>query len=306
MQEGFNNLTQDYATAVAKFEHLTSLLDPYREFSNTSRAGVIRKPARTLRPTPQPSGLSIIVLHKNRPDLLGQLFQSFIRLTQLAVVAKISVELLLGDTGSTEKETIDLLKNAPPGVRVIDGMSYHFSRCNNDLFELSSFDSILFMNNDVLIDQCPEALLKSHHLLNSDWETGIVGAVLEFIDGSLQHGGVDFFQSPDLFSFCYHPGAHERNNSVAGSILEASATTGAFLMVGSQNFAHFGGFDEAFNAECQDIDFCLRMKRSGYKIKIPNFGRLIHIENGTREIGEENWGDRALFVRRWSSFIEMQ
>lgn len=68
-------------------------------------------------------------------------------------------------------------------------------------------------------------------------------------------------------------------------------------MVGSENFAHFGGFDEAFNAECQDIDFCLRMKRSGYKIKIPNFGRLIHIENGTREIGEENWEtEHFLFV----------
>jgi len=291
---------------VAKFEHLTSLLNPYIGFSNAARVDVIRKPARVLRLPPQISGLSIIVLHKNRPDLLRQLFQSFIQLTELASLANVSVELLLGDTGSTESETIELLENAPIGVRVIEGMSYHFSRCNNDLFELSSFDSILFMNNDVLIDQCPEALLKSHQLLNSDQETGIVGAVLEFVDGSLQHGGIDFFQNPELFSFCYHPGAHGSNNSVAGSILEAPATTGAFLMVGSRNFAHFGGFDEAFNAECQDIDFCLRMKRSGYKIKIPNFGRLIHIENGTREIGEENWGDRALFVRRWSSFVEMQ
>ena len=291
---------------MAKFEHLTSLLNPYIGFSNAARVDAIRKPARVFCLPPQTSGLSIIVLHKNRPDLLRQLFQSFIQLTELASLANVSVELLLGDTGSTERETIELLEDAPSGVRVIEGMSYHFSRCNNDLFELSSFDSVLFMNNDVLIDQCPEALLKSHQLLNSDQETGIVGAVLEFVDGSLQHGGIDFFQTPELFSFCYHPGAHGTNNSVAGSILEAPATTGAFLMVGSRNFARLGGFDEAFNAECQDIDFCLRMKRSGYKIKILNFGRLIHIENGTREIGEENWGDRALFVRRWSSFIEMQ
>ena len=291
---------------MAKFEDLNALLNPYIGFGNAARVNAIRKSARVLCLPTQTSGLSIIVLHKNRPDLLRQLFQSFIQLTELASIANVPVELLLGDTGSTERETIDLLGNAPSGVRVIEGMSYHFSRCNNDLFELSSFDTVLFMNNDVLIDQCPEALLKSHQLLNSDQETGIVGAVLEFVDGSLQHGGIDFFQTPELFSFCYHPGAHGTNNSVPGSILEAPATTGAFLMVGSRNFARLGGFDEAFNAECQDIDFCLRMKRSGYKIKILNFGRLIHIENGTREIGEENWGDRALFVRRWSSFIEMQ
>ena len=80
--------------------------------------------------------------------------------------------------------------------------------------------------------------------------------------------------------------------------------TGAFLMIDSDLFARVGGFDEEYEAECQDIDLCLRVRRLGVKCRVLDAGRLVHIENATRPKGEENWSDRALFLRRWSSYIE--
>ena len=74
-------------------------------------------------------------------------------------------------------------------------------------------------------------------------------------------------------------------------------------MVRSGLFAQVGGFDEAYQAECQDVDLCLRLKRLGYDIQIGDFGRLVHLENATRPTGEENWEDRSLYMRRWSGFV---
>jgi GT2 family glycosyltransferase len=70
-------------------------------------------------------------------------------------------------------------------------------------------------------------------------------------------------------------------------------------------FAKVGGFDERYAAECQDSDLCLRVNRLGVGCRVLDAGPLVHIENATRPKGEENWLDRALFIRRWSSYIEM-
>ena len=75
-------------------------------------------------------------------------------------------------------------------------------------------------------------------------------------------------------------------------------------MTSNDLFGRSGGFDERYGAECQDIDYCLRLRRVGFEIRTMAVGPIYHVENGTREPGEENWADRALFVRRWSSFVE--
>ena len=75
-------------------------------------------------------------------------------------------------------------------------------------------------------------------------------------------------------------------------------------MMRSAHFASVGGFDERFVAEAQDVDLCLRLHRKGLRTKVAHLGNLVHLENGTRELGEEHWDDRSLFVLRWSSYVE--
>lgn len=74
-------------------------------------------------------------------------------------------------------------------------------------------------------------------------------------------------------------------------------------MIRSELFSRLGGFDEAYAAECQDVDLCLAASRLGYGVEICNSDRLVHLENATRPRGEENWNDRRLLVRRWSAYL---
>lgn len=289
---------------MAQFTGLIPNLDPYGGTFNAERARRVSMPRRRLSSSAGGDGLSIIVLHKERPELLERLWLGFTMLSELFQREGIELELLLGDTGSTNQNTLDLLDRPPSGVTIIREFAYQFSRCNNDLFERARFATVLFMNNDVFIDQSPEGVLEVYREFVNDPELAVAGAVMLFEDGTVQHAGVELLRSPELFGVPFHPGAKQPSTHAHGESFDSTAVTGAFLMTSSDLFARSGGFDERYAAECQDIDYCLRLRRGGYRIRTFSIGPIFHVENATREVGEENWSDRSLFVRRWSSFAE--
>ena len=289
---------------MAQFAGLIPNLDPYGGTFNAERARRVSMPRRKLSSPDVVTGLSIIVLHKERPELLERLWTGFTKLRELFEREGILLELLLGDTGTTNPEALEFLEKPPSGVTIFRGMTYHFSRCNNDLFEHALFATVLFMNNDVFIDQNPEGVLEAYREHLKDPGLGAVGIVMLFEDGNVQHAGVELLRTTELFGVPFHPGAKRPPTHLRGEAFDSTAVTGAFLMTSSDLFARSGGFDERYVAECQDIDYCLRLRRAGYRIGTFAVGPIIHIENATREVGEENWNDRALLVRRWSSFAE--
>ena len=95
---------------MAQFAGLMPRLDPYARTFNAERAARVSMPRRTLRGDGRTTGLSLLVLHKDRPELLKRLWLGFDKLREVCDRAGLEIELLLGDTGSTNPET--LLKSA--------------------------------------------------------------------------------------------------------------------------------------------------------------------------------------------------
>jgi Glycosyltransferase like family 2 len=289
---------------VARLDALVPQLDPYRVATNEERVAAVRRPRRDLRGVDRRPGLSVIVLNRDRADLVEQLWDGWRSVAADFEEVGVAAELIVGDTGSTEPAARALLDRPPPGCTVVFDLAYHFSRCNNDLFVQAAYDRVLFMNNDVIWRDEPHAIRRAYDLLGGDESIGALGAVLYFADGTTQHAGIDFFTRADLAGFCYHPSARCALDVDEGDVFDAPAATGAFMMMRSELFALAGGFDESYAAECQDVDLCLRLRRLGHRTRVAHLGRLVHLENATRPLGEEHWDDRALFVRRWSSFVE--
>jgi len=248
--------------------------------------------------------LDIFVLNLNKPELVEQIIEGLSDARSIFASNGLKLNAYIGDTGSTDPKTIDLLKNVPTFVNVSWFGSYNFSRSNNDLFELGKSEFSLFLNNDVLIRDNPSSILRVFDLINSDSSIGAASAVLNFPDGFLQHGGIDFFRNLELQGFPYHPHANKPWEHSIGFSFRAMAGTGAFLMVRSAEFANVNGFNENYQAECQDVELCLEFARKGYETYVVDTGSLVHLENATRPTGEENWPDRRLFMRSWASFIE--
>jgi GT2 family glycosyltransferase len=65
-------------------------------------------------------------------------------------------------------------------------------------------------------------------------------------------------------------------------VINYSALTAACLMVSKQKFNEVNGFNEAFQVEFNDIDFCLRLKEAGYNhVYLPHV-ELYHHESISR------------------------
>jgi GT2 family glycosyltransferase len=294
----------DVYTVMKNFSALMPNLQPYGEVTNEVRVRSIQDSVDIKKEeVDRRVGLTIVVLNLNKPELVSALQDGFLEVHKIFLSAGITCEMIIGDTGSTEARTLELLATEIEGRSVKHAMKYQFSRCNNEVFDLVNTQTVLFLNNDVLINENPESVKMAYDLLHANINTAAVSAVLHFENGTLQHGGIDFLHVPSHEGFCYHPGAHQQWVSRPGESFSMAAGTGAFLMLRSELFAEVGRFDESYQAECQDVDLCLKLKRLGYDIQIGDFGRLVHLENATRPTGEENWEDRALYMRRWSGFV---
>jgi GT2 family glycosyltransferase len=252
-------------------------------------------------------GLSVVILNLNKPDLIGPLVECLLRQQAIFRRNGLTLEILVGDTGSTVPETLACLRKLQqsPDSVVLFELAYHFSRGNNSLaFAHSSCEMLLFLNNDITFAR-DTALLELYRAGSERPDVGVFGALLFFPNGTVQHAGVDFRRNPELRGLCYHPlrGVRMTDKSFPPHI-DAPAATGAFLAIRSALFQEIGGFDEGYAMECQDIALCLAARRHGFLAQTLNLGGTVHLENATRPKQEENWTDRQRLLRKWGAFIE--
>ena len=112
---------------------------------------------------------------------------------------------------------------------------------------------------------------------------GVVGAKLLFPDGGLQHVGVTILDGKPGHPFysypAQHPGYYCRN------VLphNCAAVTGACLMTRAEVFREVGGFDEALPLNYNDVDYCLRVRRAGYRVVYTPHAQLYHHESVTKD-----------------------
>lgn len=282
------------------------LLAPYANATNQERVDAVGQSGSRDAPERDATrGLSIIILNLNKPELIVPLVESLIAIEPSFRAAGLGFEVLIGDTGSTDPNVLALYDRAPPMVTVMRGLKYQFSRCNNQVFFAHArYDTTLFLNNDVILRDHPDCLMRMFTLLERRPELGLAGLCLFFPDGTVQHSGIDVFRDGPLRGFCFHPHARETMPATAVESWDCLAVTAACVMIRSALFREIGGFDEAYRTECQDVALCLAARRLGQGIAILNAGHVLHLENATRPKGSEDWADRQLFMRRWGAFIE--
>jgi GT2 family glycosyltransferase/2-polyprenyl-3-methyl-5-hydroxy-6-metoxy-1,4-benzoquinol methylase len=256
-------------------------------------------------------GLSVMILNLDHPEFIIPLCDQLLQEKAAFADEGLAFEILVGDTGTTNRRVRAYYKANRNNIRVLPGLKYHFSKNNNVLAREARCDTLLFLNNDIVLpprepSAKPESpLLIMHRELHGKPGLGIVGAYLYFKDMGVQHAGMGFSKDPAIRGFCYHPRIREHvDPSSWPRFIEVPAVTGACLMVKAACFEQCAGFSEVYDAECQDVDLCLRALRSGNSVGIVNAGPIIHLENGTRPKKDEHGPDRQRFMRRWGSFIE--
>lgn len=240
---------------------------------------------------------SIIILNKDKAELLKKCIEHIRNGCKSE-----RYEIIIGDTGSTDSETLNYYNEIKNYCKIIYLQSYNFSKNNNYLARLAQNNILLFLNNDVFVPEDFLSRLGKYFIFP---KVGIVGCKLLFENQKIQHAGIEFVKEGPYKYLGFHPYRMEDSNIAETNLVkEMPAVTGACFMIEKHLFFQLGGFDEDYKSECQDTDLCLKAHKSGYKIIYSGETQAVRLENATRPKGDENWNDRKNFISRWKSLIE--
>jgi O-antigen biosynthesis protein len=179
---------------------------------------------------------------------------------------------------------------------------FNFSRKINEGVSASAGSHIVLFNDDLeVID--PEWLTAMLEY-SQDPAIGGVGAKLLYPDGRLQHVGMILgVNGIAAHAYHQHPGTIPGYMGNTIGPRNYSAVTGACLMTKRTVFDEVGGFDEAFPIDFNDVDFCLRVRRAGYRIVWTPYARLFHHESASFGPRAQDPAGIEEMHRRWGPVL---
>jgi GT2 family glycosyltransferase len=226
-----------------------------------------------------PTDVAIVIPTRDRLDMLRRC------LTSLEVSTHLRRRVVIVDNDSRQPETLEFLSQLPHRVVHHPG-AFNFSAIVNRGVEATDAPYVVLLNNDTAV-RTPgwlEAML--------EWcqrpGVGAVGARLVFADGRVQHEGIGI-----------GIGRVAANLDLGWSAARAcSAVTAACMMVRREAWEAVGGFDEGLPAAFNDVDFCLRLWRAGWRVVMTPLAELQHDEGSSRGPGAVE-DDYRWFCLRW-------
>jgi GT2 family glycosyltransferase len=184
--------------------------------------------------------------------------------------------------------------------RVTYDDEFNWSRVNNLAARHATGDHLLFLNDDT--EATDPDWLDAMLEFSQQPQVGIVGAKLVFPDGGLQHVGVTLPGGKPGHPFYGYPAKHP--GYYCRSLLphNCAAVTGACLMTRRDVFEQAGGFDESFPLNYNDIDYCLKVRRLGYRVVFTPHAKLVHHESVTKSgVFEE---ELDAFREKWGEVVD--
>jgi N-acetylglucosaminyl-diphospho-decaprenol L-rhamnosyltransferase len=226
-------------------------------------------------------------------------------------------EVWVVDNASTDG-TQELLADLFPGAHLIlNGNNPGFGAANNQGIKKASDNGrppryFLLLNPDTIVR--PGALGHLTACLDETPNAGLAGARLVYADGRFQHSAFEFpgllQLTFDLFSLPERLYESRLNGRYPRSLYRANREPfevdhplGAAMLVRSNVALATNGFDESYHMYCEEIDWCWRIRRSGWGIYAVPKAEIVHYGGeSTRQVKVQSivnlWRSRAYLYKR--------
>lgn len=216
---------------------------------------------------------SIIIVNYNTRDLLKACLDSIYGSKGNAVY-----EIIVSDNNSSDG-SIEMLRNDFNDVVVIENEdNLGFAKACNRGIRVSRGKFIILLNSDTEV--FPDTLDKVKNYFydeRNDRRAGILGCRILNSDGSLQYSAGRF---PTLWSTVldmFRP-YHKRKYLLTGydAVREVDWITGAFLAIDRDVINDIGELDEHYFMYYEEVDWCLRAKKRGWKVVYSPLPSITH------------------------------
>jgi len=225
--------------------------------------------------------LSIIILNYNTRDFLRDCLQSI----QKAATNGFRWEVIVVDNASSDGSPAMVRKEFPGVKLIVNRKNLGFAAGNNRGILQAQGRYLLLLNPDTKV--FPETLKTMIKFMDDHPRAGAATCRLELLDGRLDDACHRGFPTP-WNAFAHFSGLAKiwpKNKWLTGYSLtylpqnkphEIDSACGAFLLIRRQAGEEVGWLDENYFWYGEDLDFCYRLKKKGWKVFFVPGVKTIH------------------------------
>ena len=161
----------------------------------------------------------------------------------------------------------------------------------------ASGEHLLLLNDDIEVTD--PAWIDTLAAFAANPEIGAVGPRLLFEDGRLQHVGVVLTNGHAGHPFYGYRRDPPGYFGLPRVVSNQSAVTAACMLTRRACFDEVGGFSSSLAVNYNDVDYCLKLRRRGYRIVYTPELTLWHYESSSRGFQPPEQHETDLMQKRW-------
>ena len=196
-------------------------------------------------------------------------------------------------------ESVHARFGVPFEVLMLD-QNLGYAPANNRGLAAARGEFVCYLNSDVL-PRTPDFLHRLAADLMAHPDIGVVGGLLLFEDGSVQHEGMTMRPVPGKGGLCFplHTRKGWRPRPDAG-LERCEMITGACMMMRRSLAEQLGGFDEGFIiGDFEDADLCTRLRATGAVAAVDHTVQFYHLERQSQAGLDGRWRDKLTLYNAW-------
>ena len=246
--------------------------------------------------------VSIIILNWNGLEDTIECLESLKKITYP------NYEVIVVDNGSEGNDVEVLRQKFGDYIYIIENdKNYGFTGGNNIglryALNNSNPDYFLLPNNDTIVD--PEFVTEMVRVAESSPSIGIAGPKTYFYDDPNRFWLV-WFEVDMRRGRAFHVGSKEIDRGQYENIREVDYVAGSCLLIKRKVVRNVGLFDESYFCYWDEADYCLRVRKGGYKIVYVPKAKIWHkVSQTARRKSGFAWYYRARnnfrFMRKYTT-----
>ncbi len=249
--------------------------------------------------------LSVIIVNYNVRSFLENALLSIQKAMQ-----NIEGEIFVVDNASDDG-SVELVQTSFPDVKLIlNQTNLGFAAANNIALAQSSGKYILLINPDTIVQE--DTLTSLIEYLENNPQVGLAGCKILNPDGSLQLACRRSIPTPwSAFTKVTGLSALFPNTKLFGKYnltylnpnetYEVEAVSGSFMFLRREVYEQVGKLDESYFMYGEDLDWCYRIIKAGWKIVYYHKTQIIHYKGESTK--QSNLDDIKMFYNAMHIFV---
>lgn len=250
--------------------------------------------------------LTAIIVNWNTKDLLRGCLTSLFERTQ------IPLEVIVVDNASSDSSAAMVREEFGDILLIENDENRGFAAANNQAIRLARGRYLLLLNPDTVTQ--PGALKGMIRFLDEHPDAGVVGPELLWPDGAVQGGAAGY--NPSLVTIFSHSyllsklfprffrGLWLHSQHYGEGAMEVDWISGACLMARAEAVREVGLLDEGYFMYAEDMEWCYRMRRRGWRVYYLPSVQVTHYSRGSSK--QRGYGFVAKGIKSLDSYYRSQ